>query len=251
LFYPPLYVIALGHGSSQFTLKCYIFVWHFVLSQLFQEYKLILLFASLLEASFLTYLIPFSISDYPHINSLYPFFYYLAEIVFSNLSRLVLHVFIFSAVFYFLSVTDCNCNFKAILFYSLAYVTINNACFVLFNDMVYCCIAHTICEICKGWNTCLYSSFVACSYGSFFGPSQPVIAQRVIQESKSLLENGHLVPRPSNSPQIVCIHYLCFYTFLLILVYQFLCDIVIVICQSFPVLLLIYTVEFFKCDLVW
>ncbi|WJX61746.1 hypothetical protein P8452_46807 [Trifolium repens] len=40
------------------------------------------------------------------------------------------------------------------------------------------------------------------NYGSFFGPSQPVIAQRVIQESKSLLENGHLVPRPSNSPQI-------------------------------------------------
>ncbi|GAU31434.1 hypothetical protein TSUD_222050 [Trifolium subterraneum] len=40
------------------------------------------------------------------------------------------------------------------------------------------------------------------NYGSFFGPSQPVIAQRVIQESKSLLENGHLVPKPSNSPQI-------------------------------------------------
>ncbi|KAL5099991.1 hypothetical protein RYX36_004318 [Vicia faba] len=40
------------------------------------------------------------------------------------------------------------------------------------------------------------------NYGSFFGPSQPVIAQRVIQESKSLLENRHLVPKPSNSPQI-------------------------------------------------
>ncbi|CAL0331575.1 unnamed protein product [Lupinus luteus] len=37
------------------------------------------------------------------------------------------------------------------------------------------------------------------NYGSFFGPSQPVIAQRVIQESKSFLENEHLAPRPSNS----------------------------------------------------
>ncbi|XP_061336858.1 uncharacterized protein LOC133283942 isoform X2 [Gastrolobium bilobum] len=40
------------------------------------------------------------------------------------------------------------------------------------------------------------------NYGSFFGPSQPVIAQRVIQESKSLLENQHLTPRLSNSPHI-------------------------------------------------
>ncbi|KAL1539487.1 starch synthase [Salvia divinorum] len=33
------------------------------------------------------------------------------------------------------------------------------------------------------------------NYGSFFGPSQPVIAQRVIQESKSLLENPDLASR--------------------------------------------------------
>ncbi|GLT44211.1 hypothetical protein SLA2020_181220 [Shorea laevis] len=33
------------------------------------------------------------------------------------------------------------------------------------------------------------------TYGSFFGPSQPVIAQRVIQESKSLLENKQLVSK--------------------------------------------------------
>ncbi|EPS61867.1 hypothetical protein M569_12925, partial [Genlisea aurea] len=32
-------------------------------------------------------------------------------------------------------------------------------------------------------------------YGSFFGPSQPVIAQRVIQESKTLLENPELAER--------------------------------------------------------
>ncbi|XP_030975570.1 protein SPT2 homolog [Quercus lobata] len=37
------------------------------------------------------------------------------------------------------------------------------------------------------------------NYGSFFGPSQPVIAQRVIQESKSLLENPHLASRFSKS----------------------------------------------------
>ncbi|XP_019445320.1 PREDICTED: protein SPT2 homolog isoform X1 [Lupinus angustifolius] len=37
------------------------------------------------------------------------------------------------------------------------------------------------------------------NYGSFFGPSQPVIAQRVIQESKSLLENQHQASRPANS----------------------------------------------------
>ncbi|KAK4426493.1 hypothetical protein Salat_1417900 [Sesamum alatum] len=35
------------------------------------------------------------------------------------------------------------------------------------------------------------------NYGSFFGPSQPVIAQRVIQESKSLLENPDLAARIS------------------------------------------------------
>ncbi|XP_024961167.1 protein SPT2 homolog isoform X2 [Cynara cardunculus var. scolymus] len=42
------------------------------------------------------------------------------------------------------------------------------------------------------------------NFGSFFGPSQPVIAQRVIQESKSLLENPHLaarVPKPKNQQQ--------------------------------------------------
>ncbi|KAK2982303.1 hypothetical protein RJ640_014822, partial [Escallonia rubra] len=35
------------------------------------------------------------------------------------------------------------------------------------------------------------------NYGSFFGPSQPVIAQRVIQESRSLLENPHLAAKVS------------------------------------------------------
>ncbi|XP_015063276.1 uncharacterized protein LOC107008661 isoform X2 [Solanum pennellii] len=37
------------------------------------------------------------------------------------------------------------------------------------------------------------------NYGSFFGPSQPVIAQRVIQESKSLLENPNLVAKVMKS----------------------------------------------------
>ncbi|KAL4020003.1 hypothetical protein IC575_018767 [Cucumis melo] len=36
------------------------------------------------------------------------------------------------------------------------------------------------------------------NFGSFFGPSQPVISQRVIQESKSLLENQHLASRVSD-----------------------------------------------------
>ena len=40
--------------------------------------------------------------------------------------------------------------------------------------------------------------FNRCSFGSFFGPSQPVISQRVIQESKSLLENQHLASRVSD-----------------------------------------------------
>ncbi|XP_031385470.1 protein SPT2 homolog isoform X1 [Punica granatum] len=39
------------------------------------------------------------------------------------------------------------------------------------------------------------------NYGSFFGPSKPVIAQRVIQESKSLLENQHLAARLLKSHQ--------------------------------------------------
>ncbi|XP_052196115.1 probable starch synthase 4, chloroplastic/amyloplastic [Diospyros lotus] len=33
------------------------------------------------------------------------------------------------------------------------------------------------------------------NFGSFFGPSKPVIAQRVIQESKSLLENHHMAAK--------------------------------------------------------
>jgi len=57
---------------------------------------------------------------------------------------------------------------------------------------------------------CLQCSCCCCSYGSFFGPSQPVIAQRVIQESKSLLENQHLSSRLSNSSDIVCIQCLWF-----------------------------------------
>ncbi|XP_021852321.1 uncharacterized protein [Spinacia oleracea] len=37
------------------------------------------------------------------------------------------------------------------------------------------------------------------NYGSFFGPSKPVIADRVIQERKSLLETRHLTPKVSTS----------------------------------------------------
>ncbi|MED6107988.1 hypothetical protein PIB30_019215 [Stylosanthes scabra] len=40
------------------------------------------------------------------------------------------------------------------------------------------------------------------NYGSFFGPAQPVIAQRVIQESKSLLENQHLAPKKKNPNKV-------------------------------------------------
>ncbi|XP_076919090.1 uncharacterized protein LOC143579760 isoform X2 [Bidens hawaiensis] len=40
------------------------------------------------------------------------------------------------------------------------------------------------------------------NFGSFFGPSQPVIAQRVIQESKSLLENPHLAERFSKAKSV-------------------------------------------------
>ncbi|CAI9110538.1 OLC1v1010586C1 [Oldenlandia corymbosa var. corymbosa] len=39
------------------------------------------------------------------------------------------------------------------------------------------------------------------SFGSFFGPSQPVIAQRVIQESKSLLETASSTTRINKSSQ--------------------------------------------------
>ncbi|XP_023755947.1 uncharacterized protein LOC111904406 [Lactuca sativa] len=41
------------------------------------------------------------------------------------------------------------------------------------------------------------------NFGSFFGPSQPVIAQRVIQESKSLLENPHLAERVPKAKNIL------------------------------------------------
>ncbi|KAG6416136.1 hypothetical protein SASPL_123560 [Salvia splendens] len=43
------------------------------------------------------------------------------------------------------------------------------------------------------------------NYGSFFGPSQPVIAQRVIQESKSLLENPDLAARMCKTSQKVVV----------------------------------------------
>lgn len=44
---------------------------------------------------------------------------------------------------------------------------------------------------------------VCCSFGSFFGPSRPVISSRVIQESKSLLENELRTARSSSSNQTV------------------------------------------------
>lgn len=46
---------------------------------------------------------------------------------------------------------------------------------------------------------------VFCSFGSFFGPSRPVISSRVIQESKSLLENELRTARTSTSSQTVCV----------------------------------------------
>ena len=55
------------------------------------------------------------------------------------------------------------------------------------------------------WNVCVFTAllqllcFFFCSFGSFFGPSRPVISSRVIQESKSLLEN-----EIKNSNQPVC-----------------------------------------------
>jgi protein SPT2 len=45
-------------------------------------------------------------------------------------------------------------------------------------------------------------------FGSFFGPSRPVISSRVIQESKSLLENE--LRKMSNSSQTVCAFDLCY-----------------------------------------
>lgn len=75
------------------------------------------------------------------------------------------------------------------------------------SDMVHVCI-----EFCSGKLRSLTIiiltiglHFFFGSYGSFFGPSQPVIAQRVIQESKSLLENQHLAPKLSTSLHVVCI----------------------------------------------
>lgn len=63
----------------------------------------------------------------------------------------------------------------------------------------------------------MYSNFLrcfslcSCSFGSFFGPSQPVIAQRVIQESKSLLENPDLAAKVIRNNNAVCI---CFSVYL-------------------------------------
>ena len=54
----------------------------------------------------------------------------------------------------------------------------------------------------------LFTNFSSYSFGSFFGPSQPVIAQRVIQESKSLLENPHLALKMATSNSSVCIAFL-------------------------------------------
>ncbi|KAG6401078.1 hypothetical protein SASPL_137923 [Salvia splendens] len=50
------------------------------------------------------------------------------------------------------------------------------------------------------------------NYGSFFGPSQPVIAQRVIQESKSLLENPDLAASICRtSHKVRSVHFCPFY----------------------------------------
>lgn len=66
-------------------------------------------------------------------------------------------------------------------------------------------------------------SICPCSFGSFFGPSEPVISHRVIQESKSLLENPNLAAKVMKSNHSVCIGFqvhikllvlFCFFNFI-------------------------------------
>lgn len=95
--------------------------------------------------------------------------------------------------FYFLSLhlsSSCETNFNSLkLCLGVGIVEFVHVCSCLFFLMV-----------------CFTSpALFFCSYGSFFGPSQPVISQRVIQESKSILENQHLALRVSNSQHAVCI----------------------------------------------
>ncbi|XP_021758544.1 histone H3.v1-like [Chenopodium quinoa] len=51
----------------------------------------------------------------------------------------------------------------------------------------------------NGKNGVSVNSSKLMNFGSFFGPSKPVIADRVIQERKSLLETRHLTPKVSTS----------------------------------------------------
>jgi hypothetical protein len=95
--------------------------------------------------------------------------------------------------FYFLSLhlsSSCETNFNSLkLCLGVGIVEFVHVCSCLFFLMV-----------------CFTSpALFFCSYGSFFGPSQPVISQRVIQESKSILENQHLALRVPNAQHTVCI----------------------------------------------
>jgi len=101
--------------------------------------------------------------------------------------------------FYFLSLhlsSSCETNFNSLkLCLGVGIVEFVHVCSCLFFLMV-----------------CFTSpALFFCSYGSFFGPSQPVISQRVIQESKSILENQHLALRVPNAQHTVCIINFCFF----------------------------------------
>ena len=52
----------------------------------------------------------------------------------------------------------------------------------------------------------ILSDITSCRFGSFFGPSQPVIAPRVIEESRLIRENKHIVAKVSSSGVCVLGH---------------------------------------------
>ncbi|XP_024988057.1 uncharacterized protein LOC112522937 isoform X2 [Cynara cardunculus var. scolymus] len=68
-------------------------------------------------------------------------------------------------------------------------------------DLLTCCLLTSFLIVDFGFELLSMSLRIRC-FGSFFGPSKPVIAQRVIQESKSLLENPHLAARVSKAKNV-------------------------------------------------
>lgn len=126
-----------------------------------------------------------------------------------NCSLLEIDKYDFLPKFWFLHSKNYY-NYNIFCVFNLQGVVARNVCLTLYKDLlVYASRIKLIDFSFEAYAVGLISCFFlgTFSYGSFFGPSQPVIPQRVIQESKLLLENPNLAAKVLKSNHAVCINF--------------------------------------------